>query len=629
MNLNKRSRDRKKAGFFVSNIPLNLPPDFACREVSGIRIYYASVDRYGDPVTLAENGNAVLVMVGKLFGLTADDLLAQLCSDLRGVERTLQRVNGEFGLVLIRKDDGRLTAACDKIGHQELYAKSWKQGFALFPDLALLQHLKPNRFSQLGVSLLLKFRYPLPPATFFEDVFLLPGGCVWEISPSRVEVRHQRYWNVQAKYSLKDEKEFAPLLADKIIESCRYRSATGPNSLFLSGGLDSACVLYGLLKADRQVHAGFIGFQGYVVQERFADIVSRLASEAHVPCDRMDYDWASPDAWENVLEGIEDVYSTYSTQAAFIRYLKQAKAPDHNRVFFWGESADGLFGLNLTFEDDVDPYLRINRNMVRTAKFYAGHLAGNGFGTWAARAVKEVAGLVWRMDRSQKIASRFAFLTSVFDKHLDFEDYMLGYYYHPSVLPGFSRHYCEHPLLTRAAFEGQIDFFRKEYLEPARQHYECGGVGAAAKALIFRLENMSIDIRMKRATGVVGWRPVFPLYDADVCEVVYSIPNKFFVFRSDQRPKYPLRATAQQCLGVPAWLLSERKATNYPNRIDPEVAAWKAIEGPFWEYISNRTFLSHMDKHWFQMPRLECPQIERFRDAIPFLVLEHLARDYC
>lgn len=620
---------RGNSGFVVTSSELSLP-GFSLRSAGGFRFYTAATDRYGDAVVLRENARYLMVLVGSVFGYAPDALFERLCAAFERLPAELDRLNGEYAFVLLDKTGGELAAACDKIGHQELYAKSVGGQIALFPDLALLQHQKPNRFSNLGVSLFLKFRYPLPPATFFEAVSVLPGGCLWRFRSPSAAVRHERYWRPSKKYDIRDEREYAPLLAGKITDSCRNRSCAGVNPMFLSGGLDSASVLYGLMKAERRVDAGFIVFPGYVVQERFADVAERLAAETRTPFHRMQYSWSDPNAWEDVLDGVRDAYSTYCTQAAFIRYLKtNGDAKGNGRSFFWGESADGLFGLNLTFEDDEDRYLGINRNMIRSAKFYAGKLSASAAGGAAARMLLDATALLNRVVAIPGVSSRLPFATTWLDRYVDFQNYMLGYYYNPAVLPGFSSHHLRHAQLTRAGLEQQIDFFRREYLDDAAIHYERGGVGEASKALIFRLENLSIDIRMKRATGVIGMRPVFPLYDADVCEVLYSIPNNQFVFSRDRRPKHPLRDTVRREFRAPEWLLSEKKTADHPNVINPEHESFRAIKEQFMDYTARCSFARGLDAAVFRLESINPRQVTRFADAMPLVVLEHLARDYC
>lgn len=619
---------RKEAGFVVTDAELSLP-DFQRRTFGGINLYHTSVDRYGQSVVLRENEEFVMVLVGSVFGDGVEALFERLCAKFSEAGDELNRCNGEFALVMIRKQTGEVLSACDKIGHQELYAKSWKGHVAFFPDLVLVRQMKPNRFSSLGISLFIKFRHPLPPTTFFEDVSILPGGCLWRARKPDEPIQHARYWKLEQKYSIQDENEYAPLLAEKIATSCRNRANRNLNPMFLSGGLDSASVLHGFLRSTNRMDAGFIVFPGYIVQERFADIAKRLADQSEIPFHRMDYSWSDKNAWENTLAGVSDVYSTYSTQAAFVRYMKEMPGDrGDDRAFFWGESADGLFGLNVTFEDDEDRYLGINRNMIRSAKFYAGQLAGGGFGRSVAQGLVGSTAWLGRRVPVPKITSRLGFLTGLMDRHLPFEDYMLGYYYNPAVLPGFSTNHLVHPLLTREGLDEQVEFFRGEYLAEAARHYAGGGIGAASKYLIFRMENTSIDIRMKRATGVVGLRPVFPLYDADVCEVIYSTPSRHFEFNRSQRPKHPLRVTAGRELGVPEWLLTERKAANYPNTADPEVESFKAIREGFLDYTKDRCFASHLDARVVHIAGMDPTRVSRFIDAVPLLVLEHLAREY-
>lgn len=157
-----------------------------------------------------------------------------------------QRLNGMWAFALWDQTRRRLLLSRDRLGEKPLhYAET--DGTLLFASeikslfAGGLEPRQDPRWTEVFACL----SYLPAPHTFFKGVFKLPAGCclVWENGVHRVS----SYWDLPAidEQDMRTdaaavEREFAALFTDAV--KIRMRSDV-PYGAFLSGGLDSSCIV--------------------------------------------------------------------------------------------------------------------------------------------------------------------------------------------------------------------------------------------------------------------------------------------------------------------------------------------------------------------------------------------------
>ena len=364
-------------GFLITNYKIE---EFHPIEIliADYYIYHNGFDRFGNSLDVIQDENYYLITQGIFFDNELSKIFNNLTKQPENISYYLNSIDGEFSLALIDKNKKNILVVRDKIGHSEIFLKSLSGKINIFSDIRTLKILKPNRLSQEGVSQIFKIAsYPIPPLTFFRDVYSLPAGCTWEINNNTEIPQHTNYWNYyDKKYEIKDENDISELVGEKLINSVKNRlNKNSENKIFYSGGLDSSSVLFSMLKITKEILPIFLIFTGVEAHEKFYQPVISLMKEYKLNLETYRINWEEDKYWDSILSGLDETLSLQAGQPLFLNCLKSLfPEGGKGQNFFWGESSDGLFGLNLTFEDDIDKIFGININKKRLEKFYRGKL---------------------------------------------------------------------------------------------------------------------------------------------------------------------------------------------------------------------------------------------------------------
>lgn len=232
------------------------------------RSYFVKVDigAFGEPAErVDENGSLTLLTGEPLLDNnssaewqsrerdTAVIHEAIVCDDHPSV---LRAANGVFSVIHYRPDTGKLLLAADKLGLRPLYF--WiNDGFAIFASaLRILEGLEliTKRMDVQAVTEIVGLGYALGERTPYTDIALLRAGEVVTITAN--DVVRQKYWRW-------DEIELTNLAEDEVLPEL-YRSfnsavgkrlrGDGATAAYLSGGLDSRCIVAALRDKGAQVH---------------------------------------------------------------------------------------------------------------------------------------------------------------------------------------------------------------------------------------------------------------------------------------------------------------------------------------------------------------------------------------
>lgn len=224
-----------------------------------------SVTRYPDyPVTSLRSKDCLIVLEGRLYGLSAEEVLRELevlsvvifdnRDDSRSVLRQwLLNHDGDFVIAMRHKRSGQWAVFNDHLGRLPLYYCRTGDVECLSREIGLVARLrdKPS-LDQIGAAQYLTFGYPLGGRMLWQDVErLAPATLVrWDQKGRPSRRTAVQVYNFERTVPVTSTEAAAGFLAEHFVSACRYRAdSEGRNLLSLSGGLDSRAVAIGLQEA--------------------------------------------------------------------------------------------------------------------------------------------------------------------------------------------------------------------------------------------------------------------------------------------------------------------------------------------------------------------------------------------
>lgn len=163
----------------------------------------------------------------------------------------LARFQGMFALALWDRDESRLLIARDPLGVKPLYYA--RCGSTLYFASEMKSILCCPEISRAMDSEALEdyltFLYTVPPRTIYRDIRQLPQGhCAFWCAGEWTE---HRYWHWPLDDPGGNEKDWLERLNQYLDETMdHYTEADVPVGALLSGGLDSACIVAHLARAE-------------------------------------------------------------------------------------------------------------------------------------------------------------------------------------------------------------------------------------------------------------------------------------------------------------------------------------------------------------------------------------------
>jgi asparagine synthase (glutamine-hydrolysing) len=219
----------------------------------------------GQQPIASEDGRFQIVVNGELYGYqpvreelmarghrlrTAGDSEIALHLFEESGPACLDRLRGEFALVIWDEREQRLFAARDRFGVKPLFYARHGGALYLASEIkALLAAGVPAAWDRESVHHLLTLGVPLPARTLFSGIRQVPPGHYLEAHGS--DVRLVRWWDLDyppadggAAWGEAEDADAAQRLLAALDESVRLRlRADVPVGCYLSGGVDSSAVL--------------------------------------------------------------------------------------------------------------------------------------------------------------------------------------------------------------------------------------------------------------------------------------------------------------------------------------------------------------------------------------------------
>lgn len=205
----------------------------------------------------------------------------------------LNKLNGEFSIVLFDMNTNRVILARDPVGKKPLYWYYDKHYFLFATEIKSLlsSGIVPQTIAPDALSSFLYFGYFPQDLTPIKNVNKLLPAHFLEFSPS-YGIQINPYWSYSSYFSNRihlHKSEITAKLYETLDLAVQNRiPAKGPLGCFLSGGIGSATIAYFLSKLakDHPLKAFTAGFRGQNEEDLFA---ARLASESLQIPDQLSY----------------------------------------------------------------------------------------------------------------------------------------------------------------------------------------------------------------------------------------------------------------------------------------------------------------------------------------------------
>ncbi|WP_164932840.1 asparagine synthase-related protein [Halorubrum amylolyticum] len=182
-------------------------------------------------------------LVPALFDPTADD-----------VTQFIRRTDGEFLVVGIDRQSGRVAVVNDAFGRLPVYCDDHANGLVLSREPRfVIDNGESDEFDRMGLAQSLLFGYTLGDRTLWEGVERLVGGTHIVVGGDgeTERTRHYEFDFSEKQHADKSVAENAQNLAALFTDACDRRTRQGRRTLLsLSGGLDSRAVAGGFQARD-------------------------------------------------------------------------------------------------------------------------------------------------------------------------------------------------------------------------------------------------------------------------------------------------------------------------------------------------------------------------------------------
>ena len=180
-------------------------------------------------------------------------------------DRFLERLEGMFGLALWDRTRRRLIVARDPLGIKPVYFRATPRELAFASEAKALLQIPgvQARIDSDSLTQYLALGYVSEPQSMFEGIRKLPPGTALVVADGRYEER--RYWRLDpAVDSTQTAERWTERLRAELERSVRDQMVSDvPIGAFLSGGIDSSCVVAFMSRHTSQpVKTYSIGFRG-------------------------------------------------------------------------------------------------------------------------------------------------------------------------------------------------------------------------------------------------------------------------------------------------------------------------------------------------------------------------------
>ena len=333
-----------------------------------------------------------------------------------GIERTLARMTGMFGLAVWDAEARTLTLARDRVGKKPVYYGRTNGAWLFASELKALLAYPGFRPEIDREALREYFRYSYVPAprSIYQGVHKLPPGHFVTLTPDR-DAAPAAYWDAAA-VAQQGRRDPLRLTDDQALDAldtllrdavARRMISDVPLGAFLSGGLDSSTIV-ALMQAQSStpVKTFTIGFD----VAGFDEAESAKAVAAHLGTDHTEL-YVMPAEAQAVIPLLPGIYDEpFADSSQIPTYLVSKLARSQVTVGLSGDGGDELFaGYNRYFwAPGIWNSARLVPVAARRLMSAAIERTPPAWIDGAYRAVRPVIPAAWRMNHPADKLHKFA-----------------------------------------------------------------------------------------------------------------------------------------------------------------------------------------------------------------------------
>lgn len=226
------------------------------------RIYFAKVDvgTFSGNGVFQDGNDGISILAGEpllsnLESKTREEDLATIHEHIAKDDFScLRSANGVFSTVSYQ--NGELILVADKLGIRPLYY--WiNEDFVIFASaLRILENFSaiPKRMNVRAVTEIAGLGYPLGNRTPYENISVLKSAEVLRITNEKVSDSVYWKWD-EINRSVENQEQLLNRLLQSFYDSVKRRLGSDKTTIsYLSGGLDSRCIVGALVNAKAQIH---------------------------------------------------------------------------------------------------------------------------------------------------------------------------------------------------------------------------------------------------------------------------------------------------------------------------------------------------------------------------------------
>ncbi len=256
--------------------------------------------------------------------------------------RSIERLRGMFAYALYDHNKDRLLLVRDRIGIKPLYYHHQNGRFLFASEIkAILADPQVERkVNYQALYDYLGFEFVPAPQTMFDDIHKLPAGHYLLLEDGQLTIK--RYWDLSLKPSepLPDFQQAVEQMREQLDFAVKSHLVSDvPLGVFLSGGLDSSCIVALMRRhISGPLKTFTIGYEDKTFSELdYAEIVAKHCETEHqvLMLDRL-----RPEYVEQTLYHLDEPMTDLSTVPLYL-LCKQAR--EHVTVCLSGEGADESF----------------------------------------------------------------------------------------------------------------------------------------------------------------------------------------------------------------------------------------------------------------------------------------------
>ncbi|MFH0831806.1 MAG: asparagine synthase (glutamine-hydrolyzing) [archaeon] len=195
-------------------------------------------------------------------------------------EECLQKFNGMFAFAIWDTKKKELFIARDRAGVKPLYYYLDRENFIFASEIkAILEFDIKKKLNRDILYDFFNYGILVGDETLFEGIKTVPPAHYFTLKKNKLSVK--KWWDIEYKAEQKSESEWISELRSQIAQSVQKRMISDvPIGAFISGGIDSACIVAHMKKISENVKTFYV-CSGDAEERKSAELTAKYFNTEH------------------------------------------------------------------------------------------------------------------------------------------------------------------------------------------------------------------------------------------------------------------------------------------------------------------------------------------------------------